>query len=203
MKRCKNKPLYLNELQIEAMIKRYLITDPSFYGSDAISCAHRLLDVLQRHQVDFICLRDKAQKDYRTFVSHVLQRLPQDLHVKILLHGDYEQAYALGLYGVHLPSNAFDKIKKAKALGLFVVVSTHQMHEALHAEKEGADAVTYSPIFESPGKGVPVGLEKLKEINDRISIKCFALGGIVTSKHVEACEALNVYGFASIRFFLD
>ena len=73
----------------------------------------------------------------------------------------------------------------------------------MYAQNEGADAITFSPIFNSPGKGKPLGLEKLKEINDKINIKCFALGGIIHKDQVDACEALGVFGFASIRFFLD
>jgi thiamine-phosphate pyrophosphorylase len=185
------------------MIKRYLITDPAFYTSNARLCAQKIIDVSEVQPVDFICLRDKTHADYDALAKAVIGYLPQSLHVKMLLHTHYTLAHDLGLYGVHLPSNAYDLIAKAKALNLFVVVSTHTLEEALMAQKEGADAITFSPIFHSPNKGEPVGLEKLKEINDRIAIKCFALGGIVTAEHVKACEALNLYGFASIRFFLD
>lgn len=185
------------------MLKRYLITDPLYYTSDAQTCAHKLLEITQKHRVDYICLRDKHVLDYASFATDVVTFLPPSLHVKILLHGDYLLARRLGVLGVHLPSNALHVIQDAKASGLFVVVSTHTLREAKEAQKNGADAFTFSPIFESPGKGTPVGLEKLKEINDKISLKCFALGGIVKPAHVKACEALGVYGIASIRLFLD
>jgi len=84
-----------------------------------------------------------------------------------------------------------------------VIASTHTLEEVLEAEKRGADAITFSPIFRTPNKGEPLGLEKLKEINDKIHIKCFALGGIINMEQVDACEKVGVYGFASIRFFLD
>lgn len=185
------------------MLKRYLITDPLYYTSDAQTCAQKLRDITQKHRVDYICLRDKHVVDYAVFATEVLAFLPQNLHKNVLLHGDYRLAHRLGVLGVHLPSNALHVVKEAKALGLFVVVSTHTLREAEEAQKNGTDALTFSPIFESPGKGTPVGLEKLKEINDKISLKCFALGGIVKPAHVKACEALGVYGIASIRLFLD
>ena len=46
--------------------------------------------------------------------------------------------------------------------------------------KNGADYITYSPIFESPGKTNFKGIEKLKQTLEKNSeIKIFALGGIV------------------------
>lgn len=66
----------------------------------------------------------------------------------------------------------------------------------------GADYITYSPIFSTPNKGEPVGLEKLKEINDKININCFALGEIVSDEQILACEKTGIYGFASIRYFI-
>ena len=126
-----------------------------------------------------------------------------DTKAKKLLHTDYKLAYELDFWGVHLPSSKFEKIKKAKDLGLHVVVSTHSLKEALHVEKLGADFITYSPIFYTPNKGNPKGLEKLKEINDKIDIKCFALGGIIEKRQVELCQSTGVFGFASIRYFIN
>lgn len=184
-------------------MKRYLITDPAFYTSDARQCAEKILHVNASQSIDYLCLRDKQTEDYAALAKEVVASLPLTLRSKIILHTDYALASELNVYGVHFPSSLLHFIPKAKALDLFVVASTHTLEEARYAQEQGADAITFSPIFQSPGKGEPVGLEKLKEINDRIPIKCFALGGIVTAEHVKACEALDVYGFASIRFFLD
>jgi len=185
------------------MIKQYLITDPSFYTSDPITVVQRLLQVKANYQPDYICIRDKKSADYATVAKAVVKASVQDDRTKLYLHTDFNLAHELGCDGVHLPSNAFNEIEKAKTLGLEVIVSTHTLEEALEVQKRGADAITFSPIFTTPNKGEPLGLEKLKEINDRIHIKCFALGGIVTLEHIRACEDVSVYGFASIRFFVD
>ncbi len=87
-------------------------------------------------------------------------------------------------------------------MGLCVVVSTHTLEEAKNAEKSGADFITFSPIYFTPNKGKPKGLEKLKEINGKIDIDCFALGGIVEDEQIQACKHAGVYGFASIRYFI-
>ncbi|MGD9969385.1 MAG: thiamine phosphate synthase [Sulfuricurvum sp.] len=66
-----------------------------------------------------------------------------------------------------------------------------------------SDAITYSPVFASPGKGEPKGLEDLKELVATINIPVFALGGIVTEEQIRAVETAGAYGFASIRYFIQ
>ena len=181
-------------------MKSYLITDPSFYTSNPEIFKQKLLHVADKTNPDFICLRDKQTKDYNSLAVVFKQ---MKMKTKKLLHSDFRLAYKLGFWGVHLTSSQFEDIKKAKDLNLHVVVSTHSLEDALHVEKEGADFITYSPIFYTPNKGIPKGLEKLKEINDKIDIKCFALGGIIEKKQVELCKSVGVYGFASIRYFTN
>ena len=180
-------------------MKKYLITDPSFYSSNPKNFLKKLLEVIEKHNPDFICIRDKITKNYLAIAQEVKKNIN---YQKVLLHTNYQLAYELGFYGVHLPSNRFDDIKKAKNLGLHVVVSTHNLEEVLHVEKLGADCITFSPIFYTPDKDKPKGLEKLKEINGKINIDCFALGGIVEEEQIQACKEIGVYGFASIRYFI-
>ena len=73
--------------------------------------------------------------------------------------------------------------------------------EAKKAEILGADMVTYSPIFETPDKGEPVGLHMLSKLTSSVNIPVIALGGIVTDEHIEACQMSGASGFASIRYF--
>ena len=65
------------------------------------------------------------------------------------------------------------------------------------------NAITYSPIFETPNKGAPKGIDKLKEAT-RIfeDINIIALGGITNQEQVEKIEKTKAYGFASIRYFI-
>ena len=185
------------------MIKHYLITDPAFYTSDPILFVQKLLHVKAKYQPDYICLRDKITSDYASIAKAVVKAGIQDKRTKLYLHTDFRLAHALGCDGVHLPSNSLHVTQNAKALGLEVIVSTHTLEEIEEAQKRGADAITFSPIFATPNKGEPLGLEKLKEINDKIHLNCFALGGIINAEQVKACEEVGVYGFASIRYFLD
>ena len=179
---------------------RYLITDPSIYGNDATTLCQTLRTNLLRKPADLVCLRDKQTKDYPTLASAFVA-MARGLHVKVLLHTNWSLASSLGADGVHLPSCDIMNIPLAKASGLFVVASTHTKEEAIKAASMGADAITFSPIFDTPNKGKPVGLEKLKEIIDTISIDCYALGGIISERHITQCGDVGAHGFASIRYF--
>jgi len=181
------------------MINSYLITDPAYCDTDFKSLERSL----SQYQPDFVLYRDKKNEDYKRTAIQFLDICSQLNSVKPMLHGDVDLAFTLGAYGVHLTSLQFDEIKKAKAVGLFTVVSCHSEKEMLKAEKLGADAVTFSPIFSTPNKGEPKGLAELQRMVDKINIPIIALGGITTKKEVKAVESTGCYGFASIRYFVD
>ncbi|MGD9969382.1 MAG: thiamine phosphate synthase [Sulfuricurvum sp.] len=183
-------------------IQSYFITDPKYYGQDQPTLQTLLENVYRKGIPDFALYRDKVNPTYETFAQIFIKVSRQHAVSRILLHGDYVLAHELGANGVHLTSTQFDSIMEAKRLGLYVIISTHTHDEALNAKRLGADAITYSPIFASPGKGEPKGLEDLKELVATINIPVFALGGIVTEEQIKAVEECGVYGFASIRYFL-
>ncbi len=183
------------------MIKSYLITDPDFYGNDLNSFTQTLTSIIDKNSVDFALYRDKKNPNYELFAREFLFTCKQK-NVLALLHQDYKLAYKLGAFGVHLNSTQFDLIKDAKKLGLFVVISTHNLKESEAANSFGADAVTFSPIFTSPNKGEPKGLAPLKEIVGKINTKIIALGGITTDEQIEAVASCGVFAYASIRKFI-
>lgn len=145
--------------------------------------------------------RDKKSDQYEHYAKLFLQLSKS--HEKRLLHGDIFLAKQLGADGIHLRSDQLMQITKAKSYGLFTVVSTHSIDEAMLAQKLGADAVTISPIFESPHKGEPKGIKALQEFIDALNTHVIALGGIVGEEQLKQLESVkNLYGFASIRYFV-
>ncbi|WP_201353034.1 thiamine phosphate synthase [Hydrogenimonas urashimensis] len=185
------------------MILRYAITDPAYYTSDPAELRRRVRTMLAQHGAHMVCLRDKECHDYHLLAEAFLSLKPEFPGTKFLLHTDFALAERLEADGVHLPSGRIDDVTEVKKRGLWCIVSTHTPEEITLCEKKGADAVTYSPIFATPGKGEPKGLEKLKEIKDKISLKLFALGGIVSIEQVKAVERAGADGFASIRYFVE
>ena len=184
-------------------IAAYLITDRLYYTDTPAVFRSIVHDVFAGYLPEYALYRDKNNPNYALQAEHFLEMCAQFEGIKGLLHGDVELAHRLHAYGVHLTSQQFDQIVKAKEHGLYVIISTHTHEEAIKAEKLGADAVTYSPVFATPGKGKPKGLEDLKEIVGKIAINVFALGGITTPEQVEQVTRTGVYGFASIRYFLE
>jgi len=136
-------------------------------------------------------------------VANAFIQNAKEFNFKSMIHQDYMLATELKAFGVHLNSKQFIAIQRAKELGLFVVISTHTKDDIKEAINEGADAVTFSPIFATPSKGKPKGVEVLKEVVDEFGkeIKIIALGGIVTNKHIKEIELAKAWGFASIRYF--
>lgn len=176
---------------------RYAITDPSTLHFQT------LFTDLTRFstKAEMIVYRDKLNSNYTTDAKRFILEAKKNAFSKILLHADYLLAYKLKADGVHLKSTQFEEIEKAKVLGLFVVISTHTKKEAKEAERLGADMVTYSPIFSTPNKGEPKGVEELKKLVSMLSIPVIALGGILRQEQIDLCETSGASGFASIRYF--
>jgi len=175
----------------------YAITDPSTLSFSTLSYDLELFS----QRADMILYRDKSCSNYSSHAKTFLLEARQHAFTRILLHGDYKLAAKLGADGVHLMASQAGMIAPAKALGLFVIISTHTFKEIHAAVQLGADMVTFSPIFRSPSKGRPKGLELLRQVVLAMPIPIIALGGIVTLSQIHAVEACGVAGFASIRYF--
>ena len=175
----------------------YAISDPTTLNFNSLSAD------LERfsQKADMIVYRDKSTPNYQNNASLFLAEAKKQNFSQILLHSDYKLAHRLKADGVHLTSSQSSDIQKAKALGLFVVVSTHSSEEALEAQKLGADLVTFSPVFTTPNKGEPKGVGELENVLSKLSIGVIALGGIVSSEQIEVCRNSGAFGFASIRYF--
>jgi len=170
-------------------MKSYLISSKPSYSQ------------LRRFMPDFALYRDKKSQNYEFEAQNFVEICKSFHNMRCFLHQDYKLAAQLGADGVHLTSEQFDDISDAKKVGLEVVISTHSYDEVYIAEAMGADYVTYSPIFKTPDKGEPKGVDNLKEIVAMTDISIFALGGIISEKEVEQLNDSGVFGFASIRYF--
>lgn len=184
------------------MIK-YLITDPTYYSDNEQIFKEKLIKVLKNHKVDIACFRDKKSNNFEE-LAKIFIEVCKNYEIKnILLNSNYHLAKKLNATGVHLTSTQFNDIKNAKELGLYTIISCHNNNEIEEAIKSNIDAITFSPIFETPNKGEPKGVEKLKKIlNQYKNINIIALGGIVTKEHIEEISKTKTYGFASIRYFI-
>ena len=183
-------------------MKRYLITDPAYY-SDLYSFQDYLKKSFYTKTPDLASFRDKVRSDIAEYAKTFLALGREAQIPRLLINRSVSLAVSLGFDGVHLTSAQFDEIAPAKAKGLYVFISTHSLEEAKRAEAYGADAITLSPVFASPGKGAPKGTAWLEEIASQLEkVSVFALGGIVTDYQVECLKMCSIEGFASIRYFI-
>jgi thiamine-phosphate pyrophosphorylase len=184
-------------------MKRYLITSRQYYTDTPAVFRSILHERIKATQPHFVLYRDPFEKNPQIFAEHTVETCRQFEGLKAFVHQDPLLAHKLKADGVHLRSTQFERISEAKSLGLEVIVSTHSIDELKEVQKLGADYATFSPIFATPGKGEPKGIEALKEAVESVKIKIFALGGIVTPMHVQQLKEANPFGFASIRYFYE
>ncbi|MEA3552901.1 MAG: thiamine phosphate synthase [Campylobacterota bacterium] len=183
-----------------------MITDPKEYGDDIATFKKNLSYSLSKHNVDMVCFRDKQSLDIKELAKTCLEVSKQFNISKVLINTNIDLAVSLGFDGVHLTSNQFDKIKTSKEKSLYTIISTHTKDEVNMAKQNGANGVTYSPIFYKENKGEPKGIENLTNIvntyqDDDFSI--IALGGIIKQKHINKIKTTKASGFASIRYFTN
>lgn len=181
----------------------YLITDPKYYSNNPKQFREKLIASLDAHAVDMACFRDKNSSNFEE-LAKIFVDTCRDFQIEtILINGNYELASKLDASGVHLTSEQFDDITSAKAKNLFVIISCHTFEEIQKAQDLHADAVTFSPIFDTPNKGKAKGIELLKEASSIFDIDIIALGGIINKEEIQQIKKAHAKGFASIRYFID
>ncbi len=147
-------------------------------------------------------LREKDLPDRRLYAMAIRARALTRRHgCRLLINGRWDIAKAVGADGVHLPQDSLPIPAVRKALGKRALIgkSTHSLAQAMRAQKDGADFITFGPVFDTPSKrsfGPPLGLLKLQKVCAEISIPVFALGGI-TEKNTASVLEKGAWGIAA------
>lgn len=119
----------------------------------------------------------------------------------LLVNGRLDVALAAGADGVHLPSDGvpIGPLRERFGPGVLIGRSAHRIEEVERARDEGADYVTFGPVYATPGKGPPVGLAELERAS-KTGLPVYALGGVTLPRFGELARA-GVAGVAAIRLF--
>jgi thiamine monophosphate synthase len=122
------------------------------------------------------------------------------------VYGRGEPAWAAeaGAAGVQLQAGGVspEEVHRCRP-SLRVGYSAHAETEA-EAAAPFVDHLTFSPVFASPGKGVPVGIERLSSACRRCApVPVLALGGIETAERARVAAAAGAHGVAAIRGVLS
>jgi thiamine-phosphate pyrophosphorylase len=154
--------------------------------------------------VDWVQIREKGMPT-RELCRLVEQAaaLPEKGRARLLVNERLDVALGCGADGVHLPADSLPvaAVRAAAPEGWLVGISCHSPEEVEAAAREGASFAVLGPLFSTPGKSAPLGLEPLREACRRTAARKFpvlALGG-VTLENAAACLAAGAAGLAAIR----
>jgi thiamine-phosphate pyrophosphorylase len=178
-----------------------LITDPAAPRGLAGSVRAALEGLSPEHAARIaVQLRAKTYaRDALLPIARDLRQLTADAGVKLVINADLELAREIGADGVHLPESGPQPSAARAQLGAAALIgaSCHDPAGLMRAAEGGADYATLSPVFESPGKGTPLGLAKFAKWVERASLPVIALGG-VSSKYASDSKRAGASGLAVI-----
>ncbi len=127
--------------------------------------------------------------------------------IRLLINDRLDIALAIGADGVHIGRGSPGPQDVRRVFpSAFVSVACHSVAGACEAREAGADAIVLCPIFASPGKGVPLGVEAISETIATFASdspratkpKLFALGGVDVSNASRVWRS-GADGVAAIR----
>lgn len=180
---------------------RCYITDRNALGG--IGRLLQSIELAVSNGVDYIQIREKDLSARDLF--HLTRKAvdaARHSSTRILVNGRADVAVAAGAHGVHLAGGSIAPCDLRPLLrpGDLISLSCHTIGDLRAAEREGADFAVFGPVFQTPGKGQPVGLSGLREATRAVQLPVIALGGI-TSGNAEFCMLNGVAGIAGIRLF--
>ena len=182
--------------------KAYLITDSNFYPKTADKFYDFYKRILDDKQVNFACYRQKDSSfDYS--LCETFLKLNQEYKIPSLLNSFIEIAKKYGFSGIHCNSTQKNRIQELCQDFSYIFYSAHSLQDIKEADSFGANGIAISPIFKTPNKDKPKGIDFLNTIDtDSIKADIFALGGIITDSHIKEIQSTKIKNFASIRYFL-
>lgn len=187
----------------------YLITEGKTTALNFDAEKKRILHFIRiavETKISLIQIREKQIPARLVFeIAAEAAKIAENTDTKILVNDRADIALAAGADGVHLTAASLSaEIVRQNSPEKFIVgVSTHTLEKAEIAAAQAADFVTFSPIFHSPNKGEPQGIERLAVVCERLKpFPVIALGGVAETNYREVLKA-GAGGFAAIRFLND
>lgn len=167
----------------------YLITD-----RHQVAPGHTLLSAIEsalQGGIKAVQLREKDLSAAELLpLAQELRELTRRYDARLLLNDHIDLALAVQADGVHLGghSQPTEIVRERIGTELLIGISTHSNADIISAAKQGADFVTFGPVYATPSKasfGPPQGLNALSEACRISPLPVFALGGISASRATE------------------
>ena len=179
---------------------RYLITDRSqILGRSLIAVVREALE----GGIRAVQLREKDLSGRELFMlAEELRQITREYGARFLINDRLDIALAVDADGVHLGASSLPVYTARRLSGpqFLIGYSAHNVNEAIQAASDGADFVTFGPVYYTPSKatyGKPLGAEQLQSASAAIAIPVFALGGVKRENIAEVMTA-KAHGIAVI-----
>ncbi len=171
----------------------YLITDRKLIArhsslitavEDALKAGLRAVQLREKD----LPIRELLELAYR------LREVTAQYRALLFINERVDVAMCVEADGVHLGRAGIPVGAARKIVGrrLFIGASTHDPEEARTAEREGADFITFGPVYDTPSKrkyGEPVGIGALHLVSEQVSLPVFGIGGISPGRVKEVMNA--------------
>ena len=188
-------------------------TSSSLYAIIDAEAAHDPLALTRRAlaaRCGMLQLRCKRLDD-RAFIelASELRALCLTADVPFVINDRADIATIVRSDGLHLGQDDLPVADARRIVGSMQIgVSTHDLEQAVQAERDGADLIAFGPVFETKTKENPdpvVGLELLERVCHDASRPVVAIGGITPVNAGEALRAGAAYVavISALPSFLD
>lgn len=126
-------------------------------------------------------------------LAHELRAACTDFGSTFVINDRADIATMVRADGLHLGQDDLAVNDARRIVGdMQIGVSTHDLDQALRAERDGADLIAFGPIFETRSKENPdpvVGLKRLAEVCRTVARPVVAIGGITPKNATETLAA--------------
>lgn len=187
----------------------YLITKGEVTDANFELAARELHAVIAAAVEEGVSLIQIREKQLSTRLLCVLAEraaeITRGFTTKLLINDRADVALAAGADGVHITENSLpaNVIRGKFPDGFLIGVSAHSIDSVRQAVADNADLVVFAPVFATPGKGEPKGLDALREACNAVApFPVLALGG-VDECNMNDVLAAGASGFAAIRAMND
>jgi thiamine-phosphate pyrophosphorylase len=189
---------------LELDFKLYLVTDRKQTGGRPLMDA--VAEAL-KGGVRAVQLREKDLKTRDLLrLAYEMRQLTLKYDARLFINDRVDIAIAVDADGVQLTQKSIPPFAVRKLSSRLIIgVSTHNLEEAVRAERGGADFITLGPVYPTPSKlkyGPPIGVDTLRDVARQVRIPVFAIGGISMDNMPEAMGA-GASGVAVISSVLE